>query len=729
MASEPSRRPRSRRWSIALAALGALVTLVGGFLLYARQEIFVPDNLADRSKAALGDERARLAIAQPIVDGIVDSGSGELVNARPLVESIVVSALGTPPAKAAFAEAVRSIDAKLANRSPNTLLLNLTDATVIAAKALDALNPEVRKSLPKEVNDVKAAILGSRITITPLRWVHEVDVLGVVLPFVALLLLALSVIVAPVRRTAVQRAAVAVAIAAAAGLIILIAGRALALARIADPLYRDAASAAWDAVLGDLGEWAIGIGLLALILAAAARFDDGAVDPLRPLTRAAELARRHPRRPALGVLRGIGIGLAGLLLVVEPELSLRLVAVAAGAWLIYVAIIEVLAIVAPVVPAGESRAARRRVVPMRLAGVAAVIAGAVVIVLALGSDKRSQARPPGAPEACNGYPQLCGKRIDQVTIPATHNAMSAASEPGWFLPNQRYGIGRQLDDGIRGLLIDTHYGTPRGGAGAERGFGGVITDLAREGKTRQEVVAELGEETVQRAEDLVGRLAFGDEPHGNAQPYLCHVLCELGATKLDTALAKIDEWLRTHPDELLAIVIEDYVSPEETAQAFQRAGLVHYAYTPPAPGTVPPTLGQLIERDKRLLLLAEHDGGGGKFPWYGQAFDLIQETPYTFENVDAITGPKSCRENRGDPDNPLFQINNWIEKVPRDPRLQGEINAFDVLLERARVCRRVRSLEPNLIAVDYYNQGDVVGVAKALNGIPADEEPQVRTLR
>jgi len=728
MARNLRRSPRSRGWSIALAALGAAVALVGAFLFYARQEIFNPDNLADRSKAALGDERTRLAIAQPIVDGIVDSGAGELVNARPLVESIVVSALGTPPAKAAFAEAVRSIDAKLANRSPNTLFLNLTDATVIAAKALDALNPEVRKSLPKEVNDVKAAILGSRLTVTPIRWVHQVDVLGIVLPFVALLLLALSVVVAPIRRTAVQRAAIAVAVAAVVGLIVLIAGRALALAQIADPLFRDAASAVWDAVLGDLVEWTVGIGLLALILAAAARFDDGEVDPLRPLTRAAELARARPKRPVLGVLRGVGIGLGGLLLIVEPTLALQLLAVAAGAWLIYVAVVEVLAIIAPVVPAGESRPTTRRLAPLRLAGAAAVIAGIVIVVVALGADKRSQARPPGPPAACNGYPQLCGKRIDQVTIPATHNAMSAASEPGWFLPNQRYGIIHQLDDGIRGLLIDAHWGIARGGAGAERGFGGVITDLAREGKTRKEVVAELGEDTVERAEKLIGRLAFGDEPHGDAQPYLCHVLCELGATKLDTALAKIDEWLRTHPDEFLTIVIEDYVSPDVVAQAFQRAGLVHYAYVP-EPGQVPPTLGELIERDKRLMVLAEHDGGGTKFPWYGQAFDLIQETPYTFKNVDAITGPRSCRENRGDPDNPLFQINNWIEKVPRDPALQGEINAHDVLLKRAKVCRRVRGLEPNLIAVDYYNEGDVIGVAKTLNGIPAGEEPEVRTIR
>jgi hypothetical protein len=77
----------------------------------------------------------------------------------------------------------------------------------------------------------------------------------------------------------------------------------------------------------------------------------------------------------------------------------------------------------------------------------------------------------------------------------------------------------------------------------------------------------------------------------------------------------------------------------------------------------------------------------------------------------------------------LFQINNWIEKVPRDPGLQGEINALDVLHERAVTCRRVRGMDPNVIAVDYYNEGDVIGVAKALNRIPAGEEPQVREIR
>jgi hypothetical protein len=708
-----------------LAALGALAALVGGFLFYARQEIFNPDNLAERSKNALGDERARLAIAQPIVDGIVDSGSGELVNARPFVESLVVSALGTPPAKAAFAEAVRSIDAKLANRTPDTLFLNLTDATVVAAKALDALAPTLGDSVPKEIADVKTAILESEITITPLRWVHQVDLFGIILPFVALLLLALSVAIAPVRRLGVQRAGVAVAIAGVVGLIILIVGRSLALAQISDPLFRDAARAAWDALLGELFLWTVGLGLLALILAAAARFGAEQVDPLAPFTTVARLARSHPDKPALGVLRGLAIALAGFLLIMEPSAAISMITVAVGAWLIYVAVVELLGILAPVRVADDGgEGVGRRFAPIRLAAAGAVLAGALAMVLVIGGGKRSQARPPGAPEACNGYSELCSKRLDQVTFAATHNAMSAAADPGWFLPNQRYGIIRQLDDGIRGLLIDTHYGVGKSG----RGLGGVVTDLSRENKTREEVSKELGAETVARAEELVGRLAFGEEPQGDSTPYLCHVLCELGATPLDRELDAIYEWMSTHPDEFLVIVIEDVVSPEETAQAFQQAGLLRWVYDPET-DTVPPTLGQLIERDKRLLVMAERDNGDGKFPWYQSAFDLMQETPYTFKNVEEIGSRQSCRPNRGEPDNPLLQMNNWIERVPRDPRLQGEINAYDVLLKRARLCARIRDLEPNVLAVDYYNEGDVLGVANALNGIAADADLSVRTIK
>ena len=142
----------------------------------------------------------------------------------------------------------------------------------------------------------------------------------------------------------------------------------------------------------------------------------------------------------------------------------------------------------------------------------------------------------------------------------------------------------------------------------------------------------------------------------------------------------------------------------------------------------PPTLGQLIERDDRLFVLAENDNGGGEYPWYQQGFDLFQETPYTFTSVAQVESPQSCQPNRGSPSNPLFLMNSWIERIPRDPALAAKIDARDALLRRVKRCERIRGLKPNLIAVDYYDQGDVIGVAKTLNGIPPDEKPSVRTI-
>ena len=59
---------------------------------------------------------------------------------------------------------------------------------------------------------------------------------------------------------------------------------------------------------------------------------------------------------------------------------------------------------------------------------------------------------------CNGHVELCARRYDEVAFPATHNAMAAADQPGWFFAEQPDGILSQLDHGIRVLLIDSWYG-------------------------------------------------------------------------------------------------------------------------------------------------------------------------------------------------------------------------------------------------------------------------------
>ena len=54
-----------------------------------------------------------------------------------------------------------------------------------------------------------------------------------------------------------------------------------------------------------------------------------------------------------------------------------------------------------------------------------------------------------------------GERVpfDQVVIPASHNSMSVA-DGTWYLAEQPKDMVASLDDGIRGLLVDTWYGQP-----------------------------------------------------------------------------------------------------------------------------------------------------------------------------------------------------------------------------------------------------------------------------
>ena len=125
-------------------------------------------------------------------------------------------------------------------------------------------------------------------------------------------------------------------------------------------------------------------------------------------------------------------------------------------------------------------------------------------------------------DACNGAPELCGRRLDEIVFPGTHNAMSAADMPDWLFPQQERGIRGQLEDGIRALLLDVHYGIPVEGR--------VKTDLDSEGASREKFEKAVGKEGLDAAMRIRDRLAGKAE--GPRGLYLCHGFCELGAMPL-----------------------------------------------------------------------------------------------------------------------------------------------------------------------------------------------------
>ena len=203
--------------------------------------------------------------------------------------------------------------------------------------------------------------------------------------------------------------------------------------------------------------------------------------------------------------------------------------------------------------------------------------------------------------------------------------------------------------------------------------------------------------------------------------YLCHTFCEIGSTPLADVLDDIHDFLVTHPAEVLVIINQDAVTPQDFVAALDTAGLAGYALEPPPRGSAWPTLREMIEQDRRLVVLAENEAGAA--PWYQLVYDrLTQETPFMFASTTELTDPArvpaSCRPNRGPAGAPLFLVNHWIntDPLPR-PGNAATVNAYDALLRRARTCARERGRRPNLLAVDFYERGDLFRVVDTLNGV------------
>jgi hypothetical protein len=253
---------------------------------------------------------------------------------------------------------------------------------------------------------------------------------------------------------------------------------------------------------------------------------------------------------------------------------------------------------------------------------------------------------------CNGAEVLCDRRYDEVAYPTTHNAMSNGDDQ-WFKPNQQHGVWRQLRDGVRALMLDTHYS------------GGTA--------------------------------------------YLCHGFCAGGRKPLLDELVEIRAFLDANPREVLTLLIQPNVTARDTAEAFVRSGLDRYAFTHGA-GEPWPTLGEMIASGRRLVVFAEEDGGSPA--WYHDLWRHAWETPYAF----AEPGEFTCAPNRGQEGAALFILNHFITDVFPSEAAARAVNG-ELLGERAEACAARAGRVPNFVTVDFYAEGDLFEVVDRINGV------------
>ncbi|WP_428950431.1 hypothetical protein [Streptomyces sp. cg35] len=319
----------------------------------------------------------------------------------------------------------------------------------------------------------------------------------------------------------------------------------------------------------------------------------------------------------------------------------------------------------------------RRLVTLGLGGAAVALAGMTVVPLV--------ARP-AAPRPCQGSSALCDRRYDEVAHLTSHNAMSTTVDR-FIGPLQDPGITAQLNDGVRALQIDTYRW-----------------------EQPDEIAGRLRDSDFTAAQQALITQAINTFNPPREGLWLCHSVCRAGALALVPTLREIGDWMRAHPTEVITLIVQDAITGRDTRQAVHEAGLDTLVHTPdPDPAKPWPTLGDMIDSGRRLVVFAER--ADGPAPWYRNFYRYGMETPFAFRAPDEM----SCAPHRGGDDKRLFLLNHFIT-IDGGSRLDaGTVNTRRFVLDRVHRCERERGRPVTFVAVDYATIGDPAGAVAALN--------------
>lgn len=293
---------------------------------------------------------------------------------------------------------------------------------------------------------------------------------------------------------------------------------------------------------------------------------------------------------------------------------------------------------------------------------------------------------PSAPRQCLGSSRLCELRYDEAAYLTSHNAMSTTADR-FIGPLEDPDITTQLNTGVRALQLDTYRW-----------------------ERPQDIAARLDspEFTPEQRRLISGAIDKVNPPREGL--WLCHGVCRAGAIELVPALEDIGDWLRAHPTEIVTLIVQDDISPEDTEDAFHAAGLDDLLHTPSEDPDAPwPTLEEMTDSGRRLVVFAEK--ADGLAPWYRNFYRYGMETPFAFRSPSEMT----CAPHRGGTGKQLFLLNHFITNAGGSRLDAGRVNARDWVLERTRACEAERGSPVTFIAVDYTTVGDALGAVNELN--------------
>lgn len=249
-------------------------------------------------------------------------------------------------------------------------------------------------------------------------------------------------------------------------------------------------------------------------------------------------------------------------------------------------------------------------------------------------------------------------RYDQTTWLCTHNSMSS-EDAGWKMANQTHTITKQLDSGVRALMLDIH---------------------------RQD-----------------GKLVLR---HG---PPIARML---GFQPLSEGLVEIETFLSKNPNAIVTLILESYAPAKDVAKAITSAKLHTYCHTQD-PAKPWPTLAQMRSSGKRLVILSDRVEKGTTAPkWYMHVWQHCWETNWQAKTKTDLLNAKPRRGKRS---NRLFILNHFITETFPSKQLSEKANTDPFLTKRIDKALKDFGKKPNFLVLDFYHLGDAKKTVKALN--------------
>ena len=460
---------RLRASAVIVCGVLCVAGLVFGVVFtYASRTLFDASMFSQRAADSLAEPDVARVVAGEITDQII-AARRDLTAYRPVIVGTVEYVVSSAPFRAIVRRAAKKVHGTLISQKGENIALAIGDLGVVVRNAL-SMYPQIAEKIPESLQlklgspsswpngKLLARVLriGNRLRVRAIVWLSVGFVTGV-----------LGVWLARRRDRYLLRIGLGLAITAlVVGVVARFGGGALALfART--PVGKDLVSGLWPVFVGPLALRMLILAGIGLVIVAGVTSLLQKVDLLSVARGFWARVGDRPERRRWGFARAFTFVVIGFTVALRPTQTLEIVMVLAGGLLFFIGVQEIFGIAARVLP--EAHAAVEAVAEKkghswpRLA----VVGGLVLVLAGVGAYWLSRDEEPVAVagpvlDVCNLHPELCDRRLNQVAFATTHNSMAAADIPNWMFPNQEKGIRGQLEDGMRGFLIDIHYGVPVG---------------------------------------------------------------------------------------------------------------------------------------------------------------------------------------------------------------------------------------------------------------------------